>query len=289
MKTNEKNTSLRGGGEACGQISRAARSELPRGRGVYPAAAERERGVVGRRIAEARTRKGVSMKELQRLLLARGLEVSYATIVRWEQNEAVPNAYQLLAVCDALDIPDSYTYFMESCAELNEAGLQKAADYRADLIASGRYRPVPLSPAPAVKFIEMPVSTLAASAGPGEFLDDENIELMRFPESSVPAGADYALRVSGDSMEPVYQDRQLVWVQNCNSLRPGEVGIFVLDGVGFIKAYAEQRPDADELDEYTDSSGVVHNKPVLISYNDKYAPRVVHSGARFKICGRVLR
>ena len=257
------------------------------GAGVYPAAEERERGVVGSRIALARRRKGVSMKELQRLLRLRGIEVGYATIVRWERNEAVPGAYQLLAVCDALDVPDAYTFFMDGRAELNEAGLRKVADYRADLIASGKYRPVPAA-APAVRYVEMPVSTLAASAGPGEFLDDENIELMRFPETSVPAGADYALRVSGDSMEPVYQDHQLVWVQNCTSLRPGEVGIFVLDGVGFIKAYAEQRPEEDELDDYTDSSGVVHNKPVLISYNEKYAPRVVLPSAQFKICGRVL-
>ena len=259
------------------------------GTDAYPAAEERERGVVGARIAFARKQKGVSMKELQRLLQKRGLEIGYATIVRWERNEAVPSAYQLLAVCDALEIPDAWSFFTDSRTELNDVGLRKVAEYRADLIASGKYKPVPAAAPPAVRYIEMPVSTLAASAGPGEFLDDENIELMRFPETSVPAGADYALRVSGDSMEPVYQDHQLVWVQNCSALRPGEVGIFVLDGVGFIKAYAEQRPEADELDDYTDSSGVIHNKPVLISYNEKYAPRVVQASARFKICGRVLR
>ena len=258
------------------------------GADVYSAAAERERGVVAARITLARRQKGVSRKELQRLLLLRGLEVGYATIVRWERNEAVPSAYQLLAVCDALEVPDAYTFFMDSRAELNEAGLKKVAEYRADLIASGRYRPVPVSETPPVRYVEMPVSTLAASAGPGEFLDEENIELMRFPESSVPTGADYALRVSGDSMEPVYQDHQLVWVQNCTSLRPGEVGIFVLDGVGFIKAYSEQRPEADELEDYTDSSGVVHNKPVLISFNEKYAPRVILPTSHFRICGRVL-
>ena len=62
----------------------------------------------------------------------------------------------------------------------------------------------------------------------------------------------------------------------------------MLDGAGYIKAYDEQEPDEDELDDYTDSNGVVHYKPVLISYNEKYAPKPVLPSSRFKICGRVL-
>ena len=111
---------------------------------------------------------------------------------------------------------------------------------------------------------------------------------MRFPESSIPAGADFALRVNGDSMEPIYLDHQLVWVQVCNVLQPGEVGIFVLDGQGYIKRYDEQEPEDEELEDYTDSNGVLHNKPVLVSFNEKYAPRVVSRSSEFKICGRVL-
>lgn len=255
---------------------------------VYNAEAERAMDTVAARIAQARKEKGVPMKELHRLLLERGLDIGYHTVMRWEKGDTVPNAYQLLAVCDALDIPDAYSFFMNRTAKLNTEGLKKVEAYRTDLIASGLYKPTPVTKPARIKYIEMPVSTLAASAGPGEFLDGENIVLMRFPESSVPAGADYALRVSGDSMEPVYQDHQLVWVQNCTSLHPGEVGIFVLDGEGFIKAYDEQEPDESEMEDYLDSSGVVHNKPVLVSFNEKYAPKVVSLSSKFKICGRVL-
>ena len=70
-----------------------------------------------------------------------------------------------------------------------------------------------------------------------------NFEMVSFPESSIPDGAEFGVRVSGDSMEPVYHDGQIVWVQRCETLRTGEVGVMIYDGQGYIKAYAEQEPD----------------------------------------------
>ena len=261
----------------------------PAGRTLYHAENERALAVVAQKITAARKRKGVSMKELQRLLKLRAVEVGYASIVRWEAGETVPNAYQLLAICDALEIPDAYSYFMSGAAELNAEGLRKLSEYRKDLIASGRYTPAqPSKPKSAVTYVEMPVSTLGASAGTGEFLDSENIVMMRFPESGVPAGADFAVRVVGDSMEPIYQNNQLVWVHICNTLKPGDVGIFVLDGEGYLKAYDEREPDAGDAEDYLDSDGVLHPQVVLQSYNPKYEPKVVRPSSGFKICGRVL-
>lgn len=256
----------------------------------YNAEEERAIRIVGQRITLAREMKHISVKDLQRLLKERSVEVGYATLFRWEKGETEPSAYQLLAICDALEIPDMYSFFMSGGKGqlLNDEGMKKLMDYRADLVATGKYAPVQKPTKPEIRFVEMPVSSLGASAGTGEFLSEDNIELMRFPEDKVPAKADFALRVVGDSMEPIYQDRQLVWVQSCNTLLPGEVGIFVLDGHGYIKAYGEQEPDEADIEDYTDSNGVVHMQPVLISYNQKYEPKKVLQSARFKICGRVL-
>ena len=257
---------------------------------IYNAEEERLQQIVGKRITLAREMKHVSVKELQRKLKERSVDVGYTTLFRWEKGETEPTAYQLLAICDALEIPDMYSFFMSGGKgqQLNDEGMKKLMEYRADLLATGKYTSVQKQAKPEIRYVEMPVSSLGASAGTGEFLSEDNIELMRFPEDKVPAKADFALRVVGDSMEPIYQDHQLVWVQSCNTLLPGEVGIFVLDGHGYIKAYAEQEPDEAEKEDYTDSNGVVHMQPVLISYNQKYEPRKVLQSARFKICGRVL-
>ncbi len=257
----------------------------------YNAEEARAANVLGRRLTLARQMQDVSVKELQRQLKLRGVEVGYTTLFRWEKGETEPQAYQLLAICDALEISDLHAFFMgeRKGEQLNDEGIKKLMDYRADLIATGKYAPKPKAPRQEIRYVEMPVSSLGASAGTGEFLSEENIALMRFPEDSVPPKADFAIRVVGDSMEPVYQDRQLVWVQICNTLLPGEVGIFVLDGQGYIKAYGEQEPECDEREAYTDSEGVLHKQPVLISYNQKYAPKRITPDSGFKICGRVLR
>lgn len=242
--------------------------------------AARAENLVGERIAQARRDAGMSLEALSRRLADYALPISYKGLSKWERGETVPNAYQLMAVCLALDIRD----LLDTAPELNAAGRRKLADYKADLIASGRYAPAAEAP---LAYMDMPVYYLPVSAGTGMFLDEDDCEMIAFPRASVPSGSEFGLRISGDSMEPVYRDGQIVWVQSCDTLRPGEVGIFVYDGEGYIKAYGEQEPDEPEA--FTDSYGVVRRQPVLISYNQKYAPRPVSPEAAFRIVGRVLR
>ena len=109
-----------------------------------------------------------------------------------------------------------------------------------------------------------------------------------FPAASVPAGADFALRINGDSMEPVYNDKQIVWVEKTTDLHIGEVGIFIVDGEGLIKVLGEQDVDEEDEDEFSDSYGGLRKQPVLISYNKSYKPRVISASSQFTVVGRVL-
>ena len=115
-----------------------------------------------------------------------------------------------------------------------------------------------------------------------------NFETISFPKSAVPDRADFGVRVCGDSMEPVYHDGQIAWIQECSELSPGEVGIFMYDGDGYIKMYDEQEPCEAERYDFTDSDGTLHMQSVLISYNKKYEPKLVSPLVRFSIVGRVL-
>ena len=119
-------------------------------------------------------------------------------------------------------------------------------------------------------------------------LDEGSFEMVSFPASTVPDGADFGVRVSGDSMEPVYHDGQIVWVKQCDRVNIGEVGIFVYDGEGYIKVYDEQEPDEEQREAFTDSYGTLYMQPVMISYNQKNAPRVISAQAGFQVVGRVL-
>lgn len=257
----------------------------------YDAAQDRANNTVGIRLAQARSKAGLTLDAFSKLLLDYGVAVKRGSINRWENGESLPNVYQLIAICKALDIEEGLSYFMgERVARqpLNELGMKKVAEYKADLIASGRYKPASRVTENAVRYITMPVSILSASAGTGEFLDDENFTEEQFPEDFVPDGADFGIHVCGDSMEPVYHDGQIVWVRQCERLEPGEVGIFLYDGDGYIKLYNEQEPDEDVREFFGDSYGNVHMQPVLISYNRKYRPILVSPHSRFQIVGRVL-
>ena len=111
---------------------------------------------------------------------------------------------------------------------------------------------------------------MAASAGTGEFLDDENFEIIEVGEE-VPEAADFGLALNGDSMEPRYHDKQAVWVQKTDTLDSGEIGIFYLDGMTYCK---QLKKDSDGL--------------FLISLNSKYEPIKISEENDFRVFGRVL-
>ena len=95
---------------------------------------------------------------------------------------------------------------------------------------------------------------LAVSAGTGEPLGDTYYTTrVELPTEKVPENAHCCLRVSGDSMEPAYKDGDIVFVQRLENgrLREGEVGIFSLNGEGYIKQLGQRQ---------------------LLSFNPKYPP-----------------
>lgn len=256
----------------------------------YNAAFEKSMNYIGKQIAQARSKSGLSLVKFSTVLKDYGVSATASAIQKWENGSTTPNPYQLVAIVQALQMDCDLSLFMSSgpAPELNDEGMRKVADYKADLIASGRYKPESRS-SRIIQFVEMPVSNLSVSAGTGAFLDEGSFEMVSFPVSSVPDGADFGVRVSGDSMEPVYHDGQIVWVKRCDRVNVGEVGIFIYDGEGYIKVYDEQEPDEEQREVFSDSYGTMYMQPVMISYNQKYAPRVISPQAGFQVVGRVLK
>ena len=262
--------------------------QQPRIARSYSLSRERENNTIGKRIAEERQRAKLSLPEFRKLLQQVGVDVVKEAIRKWEIGENVPNAYQLIAICSVLGIDDVLLNFDSNyLPRLNVEGQEKVRIYADDLAASGKYSPSPVRES-VIQFVDMRISNLTVSAGTGAFLDEGSFELMSFPKESVPAGADFGVRVRGDSMEPVYHDGQIVWVQRCDQLRPGEVGVFLYDGEGYLKRYDEWEPAEEDREQYVDSDHVLHRQPVLISYNSKYEPKKVSPNSVFQIAGRVL-
>ena len=89
--------------------------------------------------------------------------------------------------------------------------------------------------------ITLPLYMLPVSAGTGTFLDDSYAESIDVRASFTTEQADFALRVSGNSMEPRFKNGDVVLVRQQNTVLFGELGIFIGDGEGYFKRFMGDR------------------------------------------------
>ena len=82
---------------------------------------------------------------------------------------------------------------------------------------------------------ELPISLYAASAGAGNWLDEEYATRVRVKTTEAARRANVVIKVSGDSMEPLYSNGDKVLVKIQPDIEPGEIGIFIVDNEGYIK------------------------------------------------------
>lgn len=99
-------------------------------------------------------------------------------------------------------------------------------DYRDELMSERRTASEPRL---------IPLYASPAAAGFAAPVPDEDFTYLT-ADDSVPRGADFAVRIQGDSMQPVIQDGSIVYV-NRDPLADGDVGIFCVDGTMLCKQY----------------------------------------------------
>lgn len=131
---------------------------------------------------------------------------------------------------------------------LDEYG-KKAVD---DLLNTEHERCTYIEPEERAITIEIKRSILPASAGSGEFLSDEYLEPREYPDCENARRADVVIPVSGDSMEPKFYDGDELYVRLQPAVEIGEIGIFIIEGKGYVKEYAEDRlislnPEYDDV------------------------------------------
>lgn len=78
-------------------------------------------------------------------------------------------------------------------------------------------------------------SLYKASAGTGTYLGPEAFEIIEVQENELTSRASFVVPVSGDSMEPLYSNGDVLIVENCEELEPGEIGVFTLNGEAYVK------------------------------------------------------
>lgn len=108
----------------------------------------------------------------------------------------------------------------------------------------------------------------ATSAGTGQYLNDVRVERIELP---VDVDADFVIPIKGDSMEPDYQDGDLIFIQTSVDLNDGVIGVFNYNGEAYIKQLV--------IDE---------DQAYLHSLNPEYKDMPITPETDFRIIGEVM-
>ena len=119
-------------------------------------------------------------------------------------------------------------------------------------------RSIPLYQAPCAAGEALPVYT------------DEKNDLVAVA-SEFPESASFSVRLSGDSMEPMLSDGDLVFVEKAEEISSGEIGIFILNGESLCKVFKKEE-----------------NESFLVSLNPAYEPIHILESDDLRLVGKVI-
>lgn len=163
-------------------------------------------------------------------------------------------------------IPAEYQFIISSYQELSKNNKQLLQDILTSMIEIQLEE----ERRSQIKVITIRLMRNKVSAGIGYDLnfnsddDFKNIKVLDTPEAE---SADFAVTVEGESMSPDFHDGDIVLVKQQDNIDIGQIGIFTIDGDGYIKEYGED---------------------CLISHNPKYPDIYPEEYQEVKCYGLVL-
>ena len=203
--------------------------------------------------------KGKKHKEL-----AEYTGISTSAISAWNKNNTNPAAENLSTIADFLGVSLEYLITgKEKSPSLPEDELELLTYYkelpeREQMKLIGRasalaevYKEQVEEPKPPI--ISINCSQNRVSAGIGEELFDyEQWDTVDVIETPISRKADFMLIVDGESMSPKFHDGDYVLVRQQPAVELGQIGIFYVDGKGYVKKYdgdylISLNPDYDDI------------------------------------------
>lgn len=177
--------------------------------------------------------------------------ISDRLIGYWKKGEKTPSAENLLTIANYFGISVDYLLTGEDKIkpvandELELLTYYKELPEREQMKLIGRasalaevYKEQVEAEESEEPTIEIRHSYYKVSAGTGYNLNDgDQWDTIEVPDTPEANKADFALTISGDSMEPVYYDGDIVLVKSQPAIDNGEIGIFIIEDNGYIKKY----------------------------------------------------
>lgn len=231
---------------------------------------------ISKRLRQARKAAGFTQKDIYEWL-----GIGQSTFSAWETGQGEPSVEVFLKLCQKYQIQSIASYFLpdpvsgqteeqlEPSFVAKMLSLPKRSQDAVRNCLEFEYNNSPLlSHQPLRRLRRIPLYTQVATAGFGNYLDDANVEIRQL---EAPEEATFAVKISGDSMEPLIHDGDIVFVHLQPSLSAGEIGIFSYNGEGFCKVWDNRA-----------------GRPRLVSLNKNYAPIYLSPSDQLITHGKVL-
>lgn len=249
---------------------------------------------IGNVLRESRIKSQMTVEQVSKILTEQGYKASQKTVYSWESGNSRPDIEILMKLCDLYGIKDILKTFgydgykedgslrlnmkevdmVEKYRNLDDSG-KKRIDYELDReterIEEIRKQKQYIESLKSEASLEIfPTRIWAyygkiASAGTSVEFVDMVAGTKEYPVTDENKNADYTIGVNGDSMEPLYNDGDVVFVKHTIHLHIGDIGIFQKDNNIYIKQVGEG---------------------CLVSLNPNYDPIKINDGIR--IWGKVL-
>lgn len=201
----------------------------------------------------------LSEKDKKQSELCAYLNINTSTMANWKTRNTDPPAKYIIPICEFLEITPYYLLTGKEKSSSPELTVDEQTllkyfnplphDTKQQLIGRAELlyeqmqeRNTQIEAVPTPPVIMLKHSFYKVSAGTGYQFDDyEGWEEIDVPETPESRQADFCLTITGNSMEPIYYDGDIVLVKEQPSVDLGEIGIFSIEGAGYIKKFGGDR------------------------------------------------
>lgn len=206
---------------------------------------------LGDRIRKLRESRNMTQTELSEIL---GMK-TYTTVSKWEKNENFPKGKDLKKLAEIFNVTSDYLLGLSDTKlgkittqneppeiltiynQLEEPKQEKVLDYaKEQLEEQNNSKIVSIfdKSQDGEDYITDYVEGLVA-AGHGTFQEDNLHMEVRLRAEDVPEDYDTIAKVAGDSMEPMIEDNDLLFIKVTSQVDINDIGIFQINGKNFVK------------------------------------------------------
>lgn len=206
---------------------------------------------LGDRIRKLRESRNMTQTELSEIL---GMK-TYTTVSKWEKNENFPKGKDLKKLAEIFNVTSDYLLGLSDTKlgkittqnehpeiltiynQLEEPKQEKVLDYAKEQLEeqnSSKIISIFDKPQEDEDYITDYVEGLVA-AGHGTFQEDNLHMEVRLRAEDVPEDYDTIAKVAGDSMEPLIEDNDLLFIKVTSQVDINSIGIFQVNGKNFVK------------------------------------------------------